>query len=138
MNNQWTERFTGKTRFRAEKVAPRTVVIRDARNPKNNSWSMDYATPLLNVTRDYALILRVVDPNTDEPVYGSRYPVFGTLAASEFLTKSSGSQRTQQSSSWMAGQEYGGCVVDGGRASQNRSATYCRRSGLVISRTVGQ
>jgi len=87
MNNQWTERFTGKTRFRAERIAPRTVVIRDARNPQNNSWSMDYATPLLNITRDYALILRVFDPNSDEPVItAAGISVFGTLAASEFLT----------------------------------------------------
>jgi len=89
MNNTWTERLVGKTRFRAEKIAPRKVVIRDTRNPSNESWSMDYATPLLGITRDYALILRVFDPNTDQTVItAAGISVFGTLAASEFLTDS--------------------------------------------------
>jgi hypothetical protein len=89
MNNNWTERLMGKTRFRAEKIGPRTVVIRDTRNPQNNNWSMDYATPLLDITRDYALILRVVDPNTDQTVVtAAGISVFGTMAASEFLTDS--------------------------------------------------
>lgn len=87
MNNDWTERLMGKTRFRAEKIGPRKVVIRDTRNPQNNAWSMDYATPLLDITRDYALILRVVDPNTDQTVVtAAGISVFGTMAASEFLT----------------------------------------------------
>jgi len=89
MNNDWTERLIGKTRFRAEKIGPRKVVIRDTHNPQNNSWSMDYATPLLDITRDYALILRVLDPNTDQTVVtAAGISVFGTMAASEFLTDS--------------------------------------------------
>ncbi|MFL6450696.1 MAG: hypothetical protein ACJ746_23880 [Bryobacteraceae bacterium] len=87
MNNDWTERLVGKVRFRAEKVARRNVVIRDARNPTNDRWSMDYSTPLLEITRDYALVLRVFDPNTDQTVItAAGISVFGTLAASEFLT----------------------------------------------------
>jgi hypothetical protein len=87
MNNDWTERLVGKVRFSAEKVAPRKVVIRDARNPTNDRWSMEYSTPLLEITRDYALVLRVVDPNTDQTVItAAGISVFGTLAASEFLT----------------------------------------------------
>ncbi|MFL6414245.1 MAG: hypothetical protein ACJ74Y_01045 [Bryobacteraceae bacterium] len=89
MNNDWTKRLLGKARFKAESIAPRQVVIRDSRNPQNNSWVMDYATPLLNVTRDYALIVRVFDPNTDQTVVTvAGISVFGTLAASEFLTDS--------------------------------------------------
>jgi len=87
MNNDWTERLVGKVRFRAEKVAPRRVVIRDARNPTNDRWSMEYSSPLLDITRDYALVLRVFDPNTDQTVItAAGISVFGTLAASEFLT----------------------------------------------------
>ncbi len=89
MNNDWTERLMGKTRFRAEKIGPRKVVIRDTRNPQNNAWAMDYATPLLDINHDYALILRVIDPNTDQTVVtAAGISVFGTMAASEFLTDS--------------------------------------------------
>lgn len=89
MNNDWTERLMGKSRFRAEKIGPRKVVIRDTRNPQSDAWSMDYATPLLDIKRDYALILRVVDPTTDQTVVtAAGISVFGTMAASEFLTDS--------------------------------------------------
>ncbi len=87
MNNDWTERLNGKLRYRAEKIAPRTVVIRDTRYPDRNEWSLDYSTPLLKVTRDYALVLRFFDPNTGQPVItAAGISVFGTAAAAEFLT----------------------------------------------------
>jgi len=48
---------------------------------------MDYSTPYLNVTRDYALVLRVLDPKTEQMVISAAgISVFGTLAAGEFLT----------------------------------------------------
>ena len=87
LNNDWTERQMGKLRYRAEKVAPRKVVIRDARNPSKNDWMLDYATPLLEVNRDYALVLRFFDPNTGQPVItAAGISIFGTSAAAEFLT----------------------------------------------------
>ena len=87
MNNDWTERIVGKLRFRAEKIGPRKVAIRDTMNPENNSWSMDYSTPLLKVAQDYALVLRLLDPSTREPVItAAGISVFGTQAAAEFLT----------------------------------------------------
>jgi len=89
MNNDWTERLIGKLRYRPEKIAPRTVVIRDTRRPHSNDWSLDYATPLLQVTRDYALVLRFFDPNTGQPVItAAGISIFGTSAAAEFLTDS--------------------------------------------------
>jgi len=89
MNNDWTERLIGKLRYRPEKIAPRTVVIRDTRRPDSNDWSLDYATPLLKVTRDYALVLRFFDPNTGQPVItAAGISIFGTSAAAEFLTDS--------------------------------------------------
>lgn len=87
MNNDWTERLVGTLRYRAVRTAPRKVVIRDTRNPLKDDWSMDYATPLLNITRDYALVLRYFDPNTDQTVVtAAGISVFGTIAATEFLT----------------------------------------------------
>jgi len=87
MNNNWTERLVGKLRYRAEKTAAHKVLIRDTRNPRKDDWSMDYSTPLLSVTRDYALVLRIFDPNTGQTVItAAGISVFGTLAAAEFLT----------------------------------------------------
>ena len=87
MNNDWTGRLVGKLRFRVERPAPRKVVIRDNQDPSRDDWSMDYSTPLLNVTKDYALVLRVLDPKTDQMVVAAAgISVFGTLAAAEFLT----------------------------------------------------
>jgi hypothetical protein len=87
MNNDWTARLVKDARFRPERTAPRTVVIRDSRNPSKQDWSMDYSTPLLNINKDYALVLRALDPNTDQTVVAAAgISVFGTLAAAEFLT----------------------------------------------------
>ena len=87
MNNEWTDRLVGGVRYRAEKTAPRRIVIRDTRNPAVDTWSMDYSAPLLSITKDYALVLRAFDPNTGQIVVtASGISVFGTLAASEFLT----------------------------------------------------
>jgi hypothetical protein len=87
MNNDWTERLVGSVRYRAQKIAPRKVAIRDMQNPSKEDWSMDYSTPLLSVTRDYALVLRVFDPNTAQTVVtAAGISIFGTLAAAEFLT----------------------------------------------------
>ncbi len=87
MNNDWTERLVKNLRFTVEHPAPNIVIIRDHKNPGSNEWSLDYATPYLDVTRDYALVLRVFDPKTDQMVVTvAGISVFGTLAAGEFLT----------------------------------------------------
>ena len=90
MNNNWTDRLVGSVRFRAERTGPRRILIRDTTNPARDDWSMDYAKPLLSITKDYAIVLRVFDPNTGQTVItASGISVFGTLAASEFLTDES-------------------------------------------------
>jgi hypothetical protein len=87
MNNDWTERLVKNLRFTVEHPAPSIVIIRDHKNPGIGEWSLDYATPYLDVTRDYALVLRVFDPKTDQMVVTvAGISVFGTLAAGEFLT----------------------------------------------------
>ena len=87
LNNDWTERLVGKLRFAVERPAPGKVIIRDRDNPAQDAWSMDYLTPVMNITKDYALVLRVLDPKTDQMVVtAAGISVFGTLAAGEFLT----------------------------------------------------
>lgn len=87
LNNDWTERLMPKLRFTVEQPTANTVIIRDRNNPSNQDWSVDYSTPYLKVTRDYALVLRMIDPETQQPlVIDAGITVFGTSAAAEFLT----------------------------------------------------
>jgi hypothetical protein len=87
MNNNWTERLVPQLRFTVEHPSPSRITIRDRKNPSNTEWSIDYSTPYLDVTKDYALVLRMVDPKTDQiVVVAAGITVFGTFAAGEFLT----------------------------------------------------
>jgi hypothetical protein len=87
LNNDWTERLVGKLRFTAERPAPGKVIIRDSQQPSRTDWSMDYLTPLADITKDYAIVVRALDPKTDQMVVTvGGISVFGTLAASQFLT----------------------------------------------------
>jgi hypothetical protein len=75
-----------KLRFTVEKNSTK-VMIRDRNNPSSPGWSVDYATPYLDVTRDYALVLRMLDPKTEQMVVVSAgITVFGTFAAGDLLT----------------------------------------------------
>ncbi len=87
MNNDWTERLVAKLRFTVEHPSGPIVFIRDHENPSRTEWSMDYSMPYLDVTKDYALVLRVTDPKTDQMVVAvAGISAFGTIAAGEFLT----------------------------------------------------
>jgi len=86
-NNSWTERLVSGLRFTVEHPNLTKVIIRDGKNPSSQDWSIDYATPYLDVTRDYALVLRMADPKTEQTVVvAAGITVFGTYAAGEFLT----------------------------------------------------
>ena len=88
-NNNWTERLVGKLRFTVEHRPPGVLVLRDSNNPARQDWAVDYRTPYLSVTRDYALVVRVLDPKTEQMVVtAAGLSAFGTLAAGEFLTSS--------------------------------------------------
>jgi hypothetical protein len=88
MNNSWTERLVPQLRFTVEHPAPSKIVIRDGNNPSRSDWSLDYSQPYLDVTKDYALVLRMVDPKTEQTVVvAAGISVFGTFAAGDFLTR---------------------------------------------------
>lgn len=90
LNNDWTERLMPKLRFTVEQPTPDKVILRDRNNPSNQGWAVDYSIPYLKLTRDYALVLRMVDPKTEQPVViDAGITVFGTSAAGEFLTNPS-------------------------------------------------
>jgi hypothetical protein len=90
LNNNWTQRLMPKLRFTVVQPTADKVVILDRNNPSNQDWAIDYSVPYLKVTRDYALVLRMVDPKTEQPVVmDAGITVFGTSAAANFLTNPS-------------------------------------------------
>jgi hypothetical protein len=87
LNNGWTERLVPRLRYTVEQPAPGKYVIRDREKPTNSDWAVDYSTPYLNLTKDYAIVLRMVDPKTEQTVIvAAGITVFGTSAAGDFLT----------------------------------------------------
>ena len=88
MNNDWTERLISNLRFTVGQDSQRRfLMIHDRNNPANRSWTIDYSAPYLEITNDYALILRMKDPKTDQVVVvAAGLSVFGTSAAGRFLT----------------------------------------------------
>jgi hypothetical protein len=86
-NNNWTVRLVPQLRFTVERPTPSKFVIRDRNNPTRNDWAIDYATPYLELTKDYAIVLRMVDPKTEQTVMvAAGITVFGTSAAGDLLT----------------------------------------------------
>jgi hypothetical protein len=87
LNNNWTERLVPNLRFTAQWQDANKVIIRDHNNPSRQDWLVDYSAPYLDVTRDYALVLRMLDPKTEQMVVvAAGITVFGTSAAGDFLT----------------------------------------------------
>jgi len=94
MNNDWTERLVKDLRFSVAHPTQDLLIIRDRENPSSSEWAIDYAQPYLKVTKDYALVVRVTDPKTDQMVVTiAGLSVFGTLAAGEFVTNKEGLRR---------------------------------------------
>ena len=87
MNNDWTERLISNLRFTVGQDSQRRfLMIHDRNNPANHDWAIDYSAPYLDITKDYALILRMKDPKTDQVVVvAAGLSVFGTSAAGRFL-----------------------------------------------------
>jgi hypothetical protein len=89
-NNDWTLRLLGPLRFSFERN-DEVFWIKDRQKPNDRSRSVNYSTPYLKLTEDFALISRVLDPSTDRPVIvAAGLTGYGTMAAGEFLTNASG------------------------------------------------
>ena len=86
-NNDWSLRLMGQQRFSFERDGD-TFWIRDQQHPSDKSLTVNYATPYLGLTEDYALISRVLDPVTERMVVlAGGLTGYGTEAAGEFLTQ---------------------------------------------------
>ncbi|MGA2039538.1 MAG: hypothetical protein ABSH42_09710 [Bryobacteraceae bacterium] len=85
-DNDWTMRLMGPMRFSFERDHD-TFWIKDRQNPSRQDRAVNYRTPYLSLTEDYALISRTLDPTTARMVVVvGGLTGFGTIAAGEFLT----------------------------------------------------
>jgi hypothetical protein len=85
-NNDWSMRLMGPHRFSFERDGD-TFWIKDLQNPTDKSHAVNYAMPYLQLTEDFALISRVLDPVTERMVVlAGGLTGYGTIAASEFLS----------------------------------------------------
>jgi len=86
LNNDWTMRLMGAMRFSFEREND-IFWIKDQRNPSTRNRGVNYATPYLQLTEDYAIITRVLEPMTERMVVvAGGLTGYGTTAAGEFLT----------------------------------------------------
>jgi hypothetical protein len=84
-NNIWTMRLLRPLRFHFEQTGNLHYIV-DEQHPERRDWSVDFNTPYLQETADYAIVARFYDPTTDGPVVvvggiGSN----GSQAAGEFI-----------------------------------------------------
>jgi hypothetical protein len=87
-DNEWTMRLMSQMRFRFEGGNDVFGIrwIADRQNPARRDWAVNFALPYTDVTEDYAIITRVLDPTTGRMVVvAAGLANFGTVAAAEFL-----------------------------------------------------
>jgi hypothetical protein len=89
LNNDWTIRLMGPLRFSFERNN-QMFWIRDREHPSKAEYVLDYDTPYMSLTQDYALISRALEPTTQRMVVvAAGLTGYGTQAAGEFLTNES-------------------------------------------------
>jgi hypothetical protein len=86
-DNSWTLRLTSPLRFHFANNAEMTRFwIEDRNNPTKREWLLDRAQQETGTYKDYALVARLVDSNTDRfVVVAAGVARGGTTAAGEFL-----------------------------------------------------
>lgn len=89
-DNPWTLALTHHLRFFFEfEPASGKPVIRDLQHPTQVNWRGDFQRPYSEVTEDYAIISRYVDPQVERMVVAvAGMGKDGTAAGGEFVTES--------------------------------------------------
>jgi hypothetical protein len=90
-NNDWTMRLTSGRRFYFERDgAARTTTVRDRQHPGESRWMISYVPWQWDRPEDYAIVTRMLDPETERTVVSvAGVEEYGTLAASDFVTNPS-------------------------------------------------
>jgi hypothetical protein len=87
-DNGWTLRLTGPLKYHfANDAGMNRFWIEDRANPSNRDWVLDRSVQQQTGTyKDYAIVARLVDPNTEQfVVIAAGIGRGGTVAAGEFL-----------------------------------------------------
>jgi hypothetical protein len=86
-DNSWTLRLTSPLRFHFANDPQMTKFwIEDRANPEKRDWMVDRSQQQTGVYKDYAIVARFLDPNTDQfAVVAAGIARGGTIAAGEFL-----------------------------------------------------
>lgn len=92
-NNNWTLHAVSQLRYRLAYDKPPgysgIVWVADAKDPGNRKWSFNCQQSADAASRDYAVVARYFDPQTEQQtVIAAGLQQNGTTAASEFLTSS--------------------------------------------------
>jgi hypothetical protein len=97
-NNRWTLRLTEAMRFSfAHAAATDISSIQDRQNPATVKWAHSMSRPFASIPEDYAIVSRVLDPNTGKVVViVAGLAKFGTAAAGDFLTNRSYMEQINQ------------------------------------------
>jgi hypothetical protein len=86
-DNSWTLRLTAPLRFHFGNNAEMTRFwIEDRNNPTKQDWTLDRSHQGTGTYKDYAIVARLLDPNTDRfVVVAAGIARGGTVAAGEFV-----------------------------------------------------
>jgi hypothetical protein len=86
-DNSWTLTLTSPLRFHfVNDPSMRQLWIEDRANPAKREWVLDRSELETEVYKDYAIVARFLDPNTDQfAVVAAGIGRGGTVAAGEFL-----------------------------------------------------
>jgi len=86
LNNEWSLRLTRNFRFSFARSATGARVV-DKQNTSNQTWRVDPNTPIEQLNRDYAIVSRFRDPQTEQTaVILAGIGPWGSLASGEFVT----------------------------------------------------
>ncbi len=90
LDNQWTMRALAPLRFHFAGSDEDRYWIADSSRPSYRGWWLDLKQPYAMVTRDYAIIARLHNEQTDQPeVIVAGIGMSGTAAAGEFVADES-------------------------------------------------
>lgn len=84
-NNDWTIRLVSPLRFSFGREGTKRWV-EDRNNPANRDYLVDYETPYLSLTEDYAIVARLLDPTTERfVIVVAGLTGYGTVGGGEFV-----------------------------------------------------
>jgi hypothetical protein len=88
-SNVWVAMFSSDLRFHFVRRGPYTMAVEDRRAPPGMGWSLQMDKPYAGLTRDYAIVARILNPRTNQPMLlmaglGEK----GLMAAGRFVRQS--------------------------------------------------